>query len=113
MTLKQFLKPDLRKIVIFVILFFTSILTSKTDFMGGELIAIFISFNPVLWLPLFLFLGGCSNVNFGDHLWFKGFCYKGDLFGSITFLVGAVFSIIYWYLFSCLIVWFYDKMKKK
>lgn len=111
MNLKKFLKPNWRKIVIFAIIFFISILTSKMDYISGELVAFFIIFNPILLLPLFLLLGGCSNVQLGDRLSLFGgvkFCP-----GGINFLIGIILSIFYWYLLSCLLLWIYDKKFRK
>ena len=94
MTIKQFLKPDWRKTVIFVVLFvigFITFLISSSfgirvipDSATEVLIAIFL---PIIFITQSL---GSSNIEFILSL-----------------------AIIYWYILSCFIVWIYDKVKKK
>ena len=84
-TLKQFLKPDWRKIAVFVILFIIPFFIEPlwTGFPLG--------FIPILCIEL----GSCvldySIINY-------------------PFLMT---DLIIWYLLSCLIVWIYDKFRKK
>ena len=91
MTLKQFLKPDWRKIVIFVVV---SIVFS----LYKNIITVY-------------------NYERGFPLPFQ-FCVY-DMFPSLAppwcGVVGhyLIVDIIIWYILSCLIVWIYDKRKKK
>jgi hypothetical protein len=90
MNLKQFLKPDWEKIVIWMIF----------------LILSFMAPNHLIILPLF-----CGS-NFGIPLPF--YCsikgpFNFNAFVGFYFLADAIF----WYFISCLIVWIYDKFKKK
>jgi len=102
MTIKKFLKPDWRKIVLsfllFVLLFFTLGLRART--------------------------GACVRDEEGIPRWCDsiiGFPLEFTLFSDYT-PVPVIFSflfidIIFWclvsYLLSCLIIWVYDKYKKK
>lgn len=89
MNLKKFLKPDWRKIVIFLILFMSSsfIIYFDTKFY-------FIGF------PLAFYY---KHPSYGrSPSWIEGF--------SLNYLL---LDLILWYLLSCLIVWIYDKVKKK
>jgi len=122
---KQFLKPDWRKIVIFVILFITTNL-----FLEGYPHLIFtavnMSYGP--W-PVkkggypFTFLFRVSH--FLDYP-LSDYKNASNLFpvGTITIqksstsILGLnipqfLIDTIIWYLLSCLIIWIYDKYKKK
>jgi phosphatidylserine synthase len=93
MNWKKFLKPDWRKIVIFVILFvigFITFLISSSfgvrvipDSATEVLIAIFL---PTIFITQFL---GSSNIGFI-----------------------LILTMVYWYILSCLIVWIYDRFRK-
>jgi hypothetical protein len=110
MNLKQFLKPDWRKIVIFVIIIFFSLfdvfiyekygksstiiegLCITHEFGGTECEY---KLNPLFWISFNIEING-----------------EGELYLKIltnTYLI----SLIYWYLLSCLIVWIYDKFRKR
>jgi hypothetical protein len=96
MTLKQLLKPDWRKIVIFAILciIFSLINTG----ISGELII------PIIGLPLpfyYCMLGGVVILP-----------NKPEAICSFNYSY-LIIDIIIWYLFSCLMVWIYDKYFKK
>jgi hypothetical protein len=101
--LKKFLKPDLRKIVVFAIIAIISwCLLYFTFILVGETIPVWlIAINFVLWLPLFIF-----------YLLMIG---SASLFIDIytTGIIAWVFSIFYWYLLSCLIVFGYNKFRKR
>ena len=96
MTIKQFLKPDWRKLIILTFLIpsgsmflyppstFLEILVHAI-FMGPSVL---IDINPVLQ----------------DSLTYTDLLIK---------LIIAIFTFFYWYLLSCFIVWVYDKVKKK
>ena len=98
MTLKQFLRLDWRKIVVFVVIF------------------IIFSFLPI-WITIHCYTWECgpgpttssffgsvesmNNKEFFDY-------------GYFTPWIGIFFgSVILGYLLSCLIVWLYDKFRKK
>ena len=84
MTLKQFLKPDWRKIVIFVVLF------------------IFSSF--------FLPVPSAISQNYMGlpFSYLKGYYGEYSEFDVVSLLL----DLIFYYLLSCLIVWIYDKFRK-
>ncbi len=141
MTLKQFLKPDWRKIVIFVVFF---IYGTFTIFMSESLIyclqfyseifndspkfltPLFIIFREDAVLSIFTSFVDCEFIlNVFDStmlmLFYSEYVFIPLCFPYIIsiFLYSLmipspyVFCIIYWYLLSCLIVWIYDKVKKK
>jgi hypothetical protein len=96
MGIKQFLKPDSKKIVIFIILFIISTLARANLFPNHE-----------VKYPYSPFVFGIPFVSF--------YVYPVVELGVITKFnfIGFVGNIIFWYFFSCLIFWFYDKLKKK
>jgi len=95
MTLKQLLRPDWRKILIFVIIFVISINVPFLSMiiMGGLE-------TEIQWYSLSLPILGCL----------RGRIYDWNCSGVTGFLI---LVIILDYLLSCLIVWVYDKLKKK
>jgi len=100
MNWKQFLKPNWKKIVIFLIIAY---LGSAFIFSGyGE----HIEFIKIIPTPLYWILFFTFDIMF---LILVSFIRNGEL---CLFL-----SIFYWYLLSCLILWIYDtyfkKLKKK
>jgi hypothetical protein len=101
MTIKQFLKPDWRKIKVVMILLiltnfgflFLVLMTTAGD----------AGYFDMIGLPLgFVKLSICSNLS--------GVVSCGGGFFSLPFLI---INIIFWYLLSCLIIWIYDKFRKK
>ncbi len=89
MTLKQFLKPNWTKIVIIVI----SMIISFPRYPN---------YYECSGFPLcYLSSGKCP------------FEYFVVLCGIGFLPVNLILDIIFWYLFSCLIIWIYDKVKKK
>jgi len=102
-TIKQFLKPDWRKIVIFVILLSSILLTIYfLGFYDRNAILKKISDNAFgkIECPACPLIGTCEN--------YKCKYYLPDISTSIAYLIG--FGIIS-YLLSCLIVWIYDKFR--
>ncbi|OGI11931.1 hypothetical protein A3K64_00460 [Candidatus Micrarchaeota archaeon RBG_16_36_9] len=94
MKIKQFLKPDWRKIVLFVLMLL--------------FVPIPISFQLLLPTPLGI------NIFAKNHSWIM-FIYSLGFTSRISAydeLILISLPIIY-YLFSCFIVWIYDKVKKK
>ncbi len=76
MNFKKFLKPDWRKIVIFIPL------------------SIVFAWGAGIPLRSTIPVGEISNVPLLDP-------------------TNLVINLIFWYLFSCFLVWIYDKIKKK
>jgi hypothetical protein len=134
MSLKEFLKPDWRKIVIFLILFILSTtshigynyvesspLPSILTVVGGKESTCppdcinFYKINRIIW-PFYPFYSMQkfssspeSTVFVEYELLMNPNSYGPDLNGYILLILNS----IYWYLISCLIVWVYDKVKKK
>jgi hypothetical protein len=101
MNLKQFLKPDWRKIVVFIVLLiiFLVIYKYKLSLMAGELPSSF----PAKGLPLPIYIGcpekmECPEKTEGSEKLLKLF---------------LIINLIFWYFTSCFIIWIYDKVKKK
>jgi len=109
MNLKQFLKPDWRKIVIFVVV---SIVLSLFPLTLGS-IDFFVN-------QLFIKVPMRSGVVQGIPIPFY-FCMLGgvvvypEVSGLVCNFIYYIFiiDILIWYILSCLIVWIYDKVNKK
>jgi len=95
MNFKKFLKPDWRKIVVFLIL---SIISS---FYTTPYFKVFGSYG--LPLTYFTYVPESSFCDLEP-------CPKQ---GFNVFYQNLLIDIIFWYILSCLIVWIYDKVKKK
>jgi len=108
MKVKEFLWPDKKKLVVFVIiaLLAMSIGVGYISPWGmGPIEQTF--YNPIFWLPVLLIYGRIVTTGYGDNplkLLFQ--IHPG-------FSVGAILSIPYWYLLSCLLVSTYNKLKTK
>jgi len=90
MNIKQLLKPDWRKIMIFMMLSFVFVYVIRLP----------LNFEQIWWSPDCV--GGCH----------QGVCV--DCAPNYTFKpINLIFDLICWYLLSCLIIWIYDKFKKK
>jgi len=96
-ALKQFLKPDWRKVVIFAVAFIIQFLIVLVWMSScGECSSDF-------GLPLVFYTrAGCSMGIRGIQC--------GKDFYSLNYFV---IDIIFWYLLSCIIIWIYDKFRKK
>lgn len=121
MNWKQVIKPDWKKLVIFLSLIFLVIIIGQLFIFIKENIFI-LSFGPLdhsdyIWLPLSsgefepfncgAFTGRpCPAVNTGGHM---GAIVFEEFKVNYTF-IGL--NLIFWYLISCLIVWIYDKFRK-
>jgi hypothetical protein len=95
MNIKKFLKPDWRKIV-FMLLFFLFGLLNVKNYTSGS-------------------CGALQVITVWEE---RGFPFtfqvtKLQCSPIIFILIPAFLDLIFWYLFSCLIVWIYDKVKKK
>jgi len=93
-SLKEFLRPDWRKIVIVLIIF------AYLYFFSRFLSAIYIACPKQ---PDFFDFHCGSFFEIVEII----------LFWPLYFFHNFVFGILYWYLISCLIIWIYDKVKKK
>ncbi len=99
MTLKQFLKPDWRKIVVFVVLFIPT--------------AVIPNFGFGIWWG-----GADIGISYGFPFNFYGYgggpeLLPGEFIPVYFHYEAIVENIIIWYLLSCLIVWIYDKVRKR
>ena len=96
MKITEFLKPDIRRIVVFVIIAVISIYFIYISFTVplGETTPAWVYIIYILWLPLFVFTFLPEEA-------------------PILLAIALLISITYWYLLSCLIVAAYDKIKKR
>jgi len=103
MSWKKSLKPDWRKIVFSLFFIFAPIaITYGYDILGittpsyfGDGRTIGVGY-PLIFLYVTYFPSKTFYTTYG-------------IFGLITFIL----DLFFWYLLSCLIVWIYDKVKKK
>lgn len=125
MSWKQFLKPNLRKIVLFVVLsifiyvvYFSFI--EKLNLYEVENTYIAIIFNLIFLLPQFIL----GFINFIITLYYSksltpqdfGILKTSPTVNSLYFvlnIVGWILNLFYWYILSCFLVWIYDKYFKK
>ena len=113
MNWKEFLKPDKRKISviivlsIFVFLFFFYFYAESRGLTFDNRIIVALLFSGQLFLVPITFV--TSNILFPILESSYG---HGTAF-SIANIVQRVLIPIYVYLLSCLIIWIYDKLKKK
>ncbi len=98
MKWKQFLKPDWRKIVIFVVLSVIFLYLFNNAVTIGEL------YYPVKGFPVPYYYSRSGGMLSSGVL--------VDYIPSFN-LLNFILNITFWYLISCLIVWVYDKVKKK
>jgi len=95
MTIKQFLKPDWRKFVIFLLFF---ILTYIWVYDCGDI-------NSSI---------SCEAHGFPMTYWSHYTISKIPLQAENTIsYFELIADLIIWYLLSCLVIWIYDKVKKK
>jgi len=119
MNIKQFLKPDRRKAVIFIIIFLLIFLhnilssgpTAACASMTCEQINLPWRPCPVCSITTSDYINGIFYYSiFSVHLIERSFTKPPDFIISI--LLSAI-QFFYWYLISCLIVWIYDKSRKR
>jgi hypothetical protein len=91
MNLKKFLKPDWRKILIFLVMVFLTFLTGKVE-------PIYESTKFELGYPTFLIKWTHRMPPSTSYEW-----------NFVNLFINAII----WYFLSCLIIWIYDKLKKK
>jgi len=102
---KEFLKPDWRKIVVFVIIVTLSFLTIVKIRVGERW---HYELNPIFWIADLFF-----NFRF-----FIGWVVEERVWPTLPpmdewAIYYTLLHSVYWYLLSCLIVCIYDKYKKK
>jgi len=86
MIWKEFLRPDLKKVITFII----------------------IAVLGISYIFLFSLLSGLSILDLPSVLIF------GVLIGNYYEFGRAILvNALYWYVLSCLIIWIYNKVKKK
>jgi len=93
MNFKQFLKPDWRKVVIFFVVSFL-----LTLFLGVK--------SPVTPLDISITKIGFPALFLTIKEGLLGKTYKWNF-------VNLIINIAIWYLLSCLIIWIYDKVRKR
>jgi len=95
MKLKQFLKPDWRKIVVFAIIF---IITYILVYDCGDILSSAL----------------CEARGFPMTCWSRHTVSKmPPRMEDVISYFGLITDLIIWYLLSCLIVWIYDKFRKR
>jgi SNF family Na+-dependent transporter len=98
MNWKRFLKPDRRKIVIFVVLLIIFIVGNLVVYAGPES-------SSMKGIPFVYFINGCIGKPGSP-------CYD-NYFDLKNFIIDAIFSFVFSFMISYLIIWIYDKLKKK
>jgi len=118
MTLKQFLKPDKRKILVFTILLFFVF----CYFISNAFVATSCKLIPKCDDKVRLPWMSCSPYRCRSEITWKHYLYGiihylifpsffwGDFYGVFDIFLT---SLIYYWVLSCLIVWIYDKFRKK
>lgn len=91
MSWKEFLKPDKRRLIIFLSLLLIIIIL----FVLGSFF--YINLKNIEWFDIFTFLPVVIALRSNDIL---------------LLIIGFISIPIYWYIISCIIVWFYDNVKK-
>jgi len=104
MNWKKFLKPDWRKIVLALVL---SLILPFFSTSGWDCTETPCGSHYFYIMPI---VGGFVNLmEFLKRLILSGVPFEALLMPLILFLISFIIS----YLLSCLIVWIYDKVKKK
>ena len=124
MDWKEFLKPDWKKIVIFIIFAIISLVLSRFILKSQPISDVDVYVN-IIFVAIFLpptlilsFIQGMIIMSYAKSLTPSEF---GELITSGTLspissafnVLGWILNVVYWYLLSCLIVWIYDKIKKR
>lgn len=97
MNWKQFLKPDWKKIVVFILFF--SLISYISPFL-----------HDYIFPCVYVGPDSCMGEFYGLPLIFGVRLLAVFRLDNIIFLIT---DLIFWYLLSCLIVWIYDKFIKK
>jgi len=107
MNWKEFFKPYKRKIIITIILSITAGLLwfgGVGLFFGSE------NLNETNPVRNFLIIMGFL-IAYVSYVFWPIFIFAYS--NGLLFFILIPFNFIYWYILSCLIVWIYDKYKKK
>ena len=91
MNIKQFLKPDWRKIVIFVIPITLTVISIFFNFKGSDVL---------LYFPILLCVIIPKCITGGGEL---------PQVNNVLYLLSFIITYFIWYLLSCFIVCIYDK----
>jgi len=113
MNLKGFLKPQKKQFTLFIIIL---VISCVFGFFNTPLIGGFVVYRTIFLIPFssqnLECNGGCSvpqecpeEMNLCPIRNIIDYLFKEPYYFVIT--------VIYWYLLSCLIVWVYDKVKKR
>jgi hypothetical protein len=102
--IKEFLKPGLKKLIIFFLLVFLISIVSAGSVLGGcctkETYYFTIPTQSIIHREI-----DCDSPLAGPE------CKPESSFRIIY--QSLALNLVFWYLISCLIVWIYDKVKKK
>jgi hypothetical protein len=105
MNIRKFLKPDWRKIVvtlIFLILHFLFSSFSEYSFCASNFAGFTCGYFALL---------GILSLPIDFLIWFTMDWWAG--YWGYYYPIFLILTVFYYYLLSCLIVWIYDKVKKK
>jgi len=115
MKIKEFLKPDKKKLIVFVIIALLAMTVGRMYMSSiGPIPTVGTFYNPIFWLPLLIIYGRVSI--FGDGLNPFGLSYQTHPSLSLfqihpLFTLGTIISIPYWYLLSCALVLIYKRLR--
>jgi len=124
MNWKEFLRPDLIKVIIIIILALLTYFFGIIEYYPWELMVVggVTLKTNVFLLPLGFGLE-CSRPvipnpppwQCSNNIVFEGDWYHkpGFMFFLENYPLQISLNIIYWYLLSCLIFWIYDKVRKR
>ncbi len=109
MSWKDFLRPDKKKIVVFafitlvaIVLIFNPFLCENYNELNACSIAYYVK--GILGMPLYYFL--CVSV---AHQTYCPFLTR--MLGDLIVFIAWPLAIIFWYLFSCIIIFAYDRIR--
>jgi len=101
MNIKQFLKPNRKKVVIFIIILILLII-----FRGF--------FNSLFDIPILKYLIRAPFLLLTFPFYFIGYSSPGQpSFLAISGLIIGIVGLIFWWIITCLLFHFYDKLKKR
>jgi hypothetical protein len=117
MTFKQFLKPDWRKLMTLILLLFIIIplFNFLLFLLSGRFSYGFGGFPPIYLYECHWDVDMYVCFQSFGALDDSGFWLTDSFRNSTTIpiLTNIIFNLIIWYFASCLIIWIYDKLKKK
>ncbi len=98
MKIKEFFKPSILKVIVFIILF-----VIFTFFSGGLL-------NKSTWgvgFPFAIYGNNAVSEPFPEHTFLRI-----NPIGSFGLIIGIILNLISWYVISAVLVLIYEKVKK-